>query len=132
MATTTVNGVTAYTTSTSGTVTNYIPTWKLTPTEASFMASQDSAATTASTDLETQLKLAASVFTPSGQNAWDHFEGMVESYDTASDSVVINSADLAAAGSAYAQTEQQNVVDMVNALKHEVSKIAPQVDGSPV
>ena len=77
------------------------------------------AAPTATTDLQDYLT--GSLWT-NGQNGWTHFGGYALKYNSAGDDAFINGADVPAAGAAFSQSELQDVVNVVNALKHVVAK----------
>lgn len=126
MATQTVNGLTSYVTSTSGTITYYIPTGALTTEEVNFLATADSNATTNGTDIETELK--ALTFS-NGQNGWTRFEGYVLSFDSSSPDAIVSGSDVPAAGSAYAQSEEQTLVDTVNAIKNAYNSQRKKISG---
>lgn len=126
MATQVVNGLTSYVTSTSGTITYYIPINALTTEEVNFLATADANATTNATTVETELK--ALTFS-NGQNGWTRFEGYVQSFDSTSNDAIISGSNVPAAGTAYSQTEEQTLVDTVNAIKNAYNSQRKKISG---
>jgi len=115
--TTTVNGVTAYTTSTSGTITSYIPQSGLTEDEIAHLDAREAEVPGTYTDVKTALQ--NSTWTPTGRTGWQHFGGYVLAYDSAADAAVI-SADFTVADTSTGMTqgELDDLILRVNALQN--------------
>lgn len=114
--TTTVNGITAYETSTSGTVTYYIPQNGLTTDEVAHLDAQEALVPGTHADIETALK--NSTWTPTGRTGWEHFGGYVESYDSDSNAARISdNFTVADTSVGMTQAELDDLIKRVNALQ---------------
>lgn len=93
------------------------------PTGATVSDSTGSGATLAAPVATTNLQsfLNASLYAPTGQNAWTHFSGLVQSYNSAGDVVLIQAADQAPLAAAPAEGDFNTLLATVNAIKHVVN-----------